>query len=177
MSQAQHIEFKLAEPKHAPLIASLVFDLTREISERTGAKQFDLDLPTLTRQCRDFLERGFYQALLAYREGEAVAVATVAETYALYAGGKIGVLQEFYVAPAYRSDGLGTRLMERVLAMGEKRGWAAYELCTPPLPEFDDTLKFYQAHGFQAVGGRKMRMSRKADGHEQAVAPESALAG
>jgi GNAT superfamily N-acetyltransferase len=163
MSAPTPIEFRLAEPKHAATVAALVFELTNEIIERTQAQDFDLELATLTRQCRDFLERGIYQAWLVYRGEQAVGVATLAETFALYAGGKIGVVQEFYVVPEYRSNGLGAGLMERVFALGAKRGWACVELCTPPLPEFEGALRFYQQHGFQAVGGRKMRVNTPND--------------
>jgi len=156
------IEFRLAEPKHAATVAALVFDLTGEISARTEAQQFELELATLTRQCRDFLERGIYQAWLVYRGEQAVGVATLSETFALYAGGKVGVVQEFYVAPQCRGEGIGARLMERVFSLGEKRGWTCVELCTPPLPEFEGALRFYQRHGFQAVGGRKMRVGFEA---------------
>ena len=31
------------------------------------------------------------------------------------------------------------------------------ELCTPPLPEFEASLRFYQKNGLAPVGGRKMR--------------------
>lgn len=155
---SETIEFRLAEPKHAATVAALVFDLTSEVSARTQARQFELELATLTRQCRDFLERGIYQAWLVYHGEQAVGVATLAETFALYAGGKVGVVQEFYVVPQHRGTGIGAGLMERVFSLGEKRGWACVELCTPPLPEFEGALRFYQRHGFQAVGGRKMRM-------------------
>jgi GNAT superfamily N-acetyltransferase len=158
MTQTHPIEFKLAEPKHAPQVAAMVFELLREMAARSGG-ECGVDLVALTRQCRDFLERGFYQALLVYHEGEPVGVATLAETYALYAGGKIGVIQEFYVLPDSRSEGLGARLMERVLAQGEKRGCTAFEVTTPPLPQFEDTLRFYLQQGFQPMGGRKMRVS------------------
>lgn len=163
MSAPLPIEFRLAEPKHAATVASLVFDLTNEIIERTQAQHFDLELATLTRQCRDFLERGIYQAWLVYRGEQAVGVATLAETFALYAGGKVGVMQEFYIAPDCRSEGIGANLMERVFSLGEKRGWTCVELCTPPLPEFEGALRFYQQQGFQAVGGRKMRVNTPAD--------------
>ncbi|WP_373888325.1 GNAT family N-acetyltransferase [Massilia sp. YMA4] len=74
-------------------------------------------------------------------DDQPAGVITVTESHALYAGGRIGIVQECYVGPAYRSHGVG----------------AALELCTPPLPRFERTLAFYQRHGLVPVGGRKMR--------------------
>lgn len=84
---------------------------------------------------------------------------TMSESYALYAGGKLGVIQEFYVAPDYRSTGIGSKLIEQVKEFAINKNWSCIELCTPPLPAFERTLAFYQSNGLIPVGGRKMRQS------------------
>jgi hypothetical protein len=89
----------------------------------------------------------------------ASVVATFTETYALYCGGKIGLIQEFYVSATQRSLGVGDRLLNQVKEHGIQHRWSYIELCTPPLPEFDKTLSFYQLNGLKPVGGRKMRVS------------------
>jgi len=88
-----------------------------------------------------------------------VAVATMNETYALYASGKIDGIQEFNVDPEHRVSGLGSKLVEQVKVHGEQQNWSCIELCTPSLPEFERTLNFYQNNGFKPVGGRKMTLS------------------
>ena len=90
-------------------------------------------------------------------EDQPVAMSTFTESYALYAGGKIGVIPEFYVDPAYRSSGVGAKLISAVKDYGRDQGWVCIELCTPPLPEFERTLAFYQNNVLMAVGGIKMR--------------------
>lgn len=75
------------------------------------------------------------------------------ETYALYAGGKIGGIQEFYVAPAHRASGVGTLLIEQVRLHGAECNWSCIELCTPPLPAFERTLRFYERNGLGLLGG------------------------
>ena len=62
-----------------------------------------------------------------------------------YAGGKIGVIHEFYVSPEYRSSGVGAQLIEQIKRHAKAQNWASIELCTPPLPAFDKTLSFYQS--------------------------------
>jgi len=101
---------------------------------------------------------------LNLRENIPVAVATITETYALYAGGKIGVIQEFYVIPEFRSYGVGAMLIEQVKLYGQERQWSCIELCTPPLPEFERTLSFYLHNGLVPVGGRKMRQNLATNG-------------
>ena len=103
------------------------------------------------------LSSGHYAAIIACSDNIPVAVSTITETYALYAGGKIGVIQEFYVVPEFRPSGIGAKLIEQVRNYGQKRDWSCLELCTPPLPVFERTLSFYQDNGLVPVGGRKMR--------------------
>ncbi|NRR34352.1 GNAT family N-acetyltransferase [Oxalobacteraceae bacterium] len=150
-------EFIIATPADAPTVARLVIELTDEICQRAEIKGFNINVEETIARTIDFIKRGFYTAILGVQEGRVIAVACIAESYALYAGGKIGIVQEFFVSPEYRSSGVGAQLIEAVNAHGREQGWACVELCTPPLPAFDNTLAFYQRNGMAAVGGRKMR--------------------
>jgi GNAT superfamily N-acetyltransferase len=150
-------EFVEAAPNDSEIIGSLVINLTREICELTNTPYFDIDLDETVQRCRHLITEGHYAAILCFSAGSPVAVATMAETYALYAGGKIGVIQEFYVVPEFRSSGVGAMLIEHVRNYGRINNWSCIELCTPPLPEFERALSFYQRNGLDPVGGRKMR--------------------
>ncbi len=152
------IHFKIATPGDADTIGTLVVELTREICLLTKAKHFDLDLTGTISRCRSLLSQGHYQAIIAFAEQKPIAVATMAETYALYAGGKMGIVPEFYVEPNYRSSGCGSQLLAQVKEYGGAQAWSCLELCTPPLPEFERTMMFYQSNGLTPVGGRKMRI-------------------
>jgi len=110
---------------------------------------------------RELLEAGHYRVLLA-RDGDHGAVlgfATLCESHALYAGGRFGIIQEFYVRPDHRSQRIGARLLEAAAGHARKNGWQRLELCTPPLPAFDRTLAFYRQNGYQVTGGRKMKLA------------------
>jgi GNAT superfamily N-acetyltransferase len=152
-----NITFRTATPQDSDAIGALVVKLTNEISERTNAQHFDIDLNSTTQRCHELISDGRYACILGFHESTPVAVATISETYALYAAGKIGVVQEFYVLPKYRSAGLGAMLIEKVQDYGKQQNWSCMELCTPPLPEFERTITFYQENGLKPVGGRKMR--------------------
>jgi GNAT superfamily N-acetyltransferase len=151
------VHCRWADAADAEQVAALVHRLLSEISDRAVVPAFGQGLPELTQTLRKMLEHGHYQALLVTNGGQLLGVATVAQSHALYAGGAIGVIQEFYVEPANRSTGLGAQMLSRIQALAARRGWHALELCTPPLPAFDRTLFFYSAHGFNPSGGRKMR--------------------
>jgi len=154
-----NIHFKEATIADCELIANIVLELTREISELTKTQHFELDLKDTIEHCRALISEGHYAAIIALCDNTPIALATLTETYALYAGGKIGVIQEFYVADNFRASGIGTRLIGQIRSYGKQHNWACIELCTPPLPEFDRTLNFYQKNGLAPVGGRKMRQN------------------
>lgn len=154
-----NIKFREATVNDSVIIGSLVVDLTAEICELTNTKHFDIDLKSTIQRCNELISDGHYAAIIGFDENKIVAVVTMSETYALYAGGKIGVIQEFYVVPEFRASGLGSMLIEQVKTYGKKHNWSCLELCTPPLPEFERTLNFYQNNGLNPVGGRKMRQA------------------
>jgi len=153
------INFRQATIQDSEIIGSFVVAITTEICERTNTKHFDIDLSTTVQRCRELLNNGHYAVIIGFKEESPIAVATLTETYALYAGGKIGVVQEFYVSPEFRSAGVGSMLVEQIQSFAKEQNYSCIELCTPPLPEFERTLNFYIKTGLIPVGGRKMRQA------------------
>jgi GNAT superfamily N-acetyltransferase len=92
----------------------LVFELTSEISEVTQTQLFDISLKSTIERCRELIREGHYAAIIGEYQNKPIAVVTMTENYALYTGGKIGVIQEFYVSPEYRSSGVGAMLIKQV---------------------------------------------------------------
>lgn len=154
-----NLAIRQAGPDDAELIARLAKALTDEISGRTGARHFNVALESTRKLCRTLMEQGKYRVLLAVDSGSErpIGFATLCESYALYAEGSFGIIQEFFIVPEFRSQQVGAQLLERVVAEAGKLGWKRLELCTPPLPEFERTLGFYTANGFEVTGGRKMK--------------------
>ena len=157
------MEFTQATPADSEIIGKLVVNLTAEICERTSTQHFDIELEDTVQRCKELLTQGHYAAIIGWSNKSPIAVSTFTETYALYAAGKIGVIQEFYVIPEFRSTGIGSLLIEKVRNYGQNNNWSCIELCTPPLPEFERALNFYQENGLTPVGGRKMRYNIKAN--------------
>lgn len=154
-----NINFRKATVHDVQVIGALVVALTNEISELTNAKHFSINLDDTIQRCRELITDGHYTVIIGEFEKKGIAIATLTETYALYVGGKIGVIQEFYITPEFRASGVGSMLIEQVKFYGQRQNWSSIELCTPPLPEFERTLNFYQKNGLIPVGGRKMRQA------------------
>jgi GNAT superfamily N-acetyltransferase len=98
---------------------------------------------------------------LLAREGvqpEPLGFLALYESFALYTEGAYGTIPEFYIRPAHRSKGIGAALMGEARRLGQSRGWRRLEVTTPPLPQFDRTMAFYQREGFSISGGRKLKL-------------------
>jgi GNAT superfamily N-acetyltransferase len=99
-----------------------------------------------------------FVALLARREdGEAAGVLTLTETFAIYAGGRYGVIDELYVAPAHRSSGVGRLLLDAAAAVGRERGWRRIDVTAPPGDKWQRTVSFYEKNGFVFTGPKLRR--------------------
>ncbi|MBL7781218.1 MAG: GNAT family N-acetyltransferase [Saprospiraceae bacterium] len=99
-----------------------------------------------------------HSTLLAMDDDEAVGVITLVETLSLYAGGYIGVINELYVMPDYRSEGVGKILLDAAKNLAEERGWVRLEVTTPG-DEYARTLRFYEREGFMLIGPRYKYLS------------------
>jgi len=153
------IYIRKATPTDAHDIASLAKALTDEIIVKTGAQHFNVDITETTELCRNLMEQGKYTVLLAVN-GESdtsIGFAALCESHALYTEGTFGIVQEFYIQPEFRSQKVGSTLLEEVAEHAKSLGWKRLELCTPPLPEFERTVNFYEENSFEVTGGRKMK--------------------
>ncbi|MDD2893721.1 MAG: GNAT family N-acetyltransferase [Halothiobacillaceae bacterium] len=139
-------------------VAVMVGELLSEIMGATGEHAFNFDLEETTNRLADFLDGGKYFVFVARAErGGTVGFLTLYESYALYAEGSFGTIAELYVRPEYRSNKVGFHLVSEAKSFGLSKGWNRLEVTTPPLPQFDKTLAFYEREGFSIAGGRKLK--------------------
>ena len=154
----QAILVEQASAGDAEAIAALIGDLLEKIMNAVGAKIFFFDAAQSALQLRRWLDLGRYAALVAREPGgRIVGVVTLSENCSLYAGGFFGIIPEFYVTPERRSLGVGAKLAAAARAYARSRGWRRLEVTTPPLPQFQRTLAFYERQGFSITGGRKCK--------------------
>ena len=55
--------------------------------------------------------------------GVAVGVLTLVESFALYAGGGYGIIDEMYVRPEYRGQDVERQLLDEAVAIATRRKW------------------------------------------------------
>lgn len=152
------IHLTKAEPVDASTIARLVGDLLQEIMAAIGTQAFTFSLVETDARMRAWLEDGSYTVLLARDGDTVVGFLTLSECRALYAEGRFGIIPELYVCPDRRSQGVGRALVAEAKRVARSKGWARLEVTTPPLPQFERTLVFYERQGFSVSGGRKMNV-------------------
>jgi GNAT superfamily N-acetyltransferase len=88
--------------------------------------------PAATLGCDSDPGSGRFLALLARDEsGIPVGVLTLSTSFAVYAGGEYGVIDEMYVAPEYRSQGIGRGLVEAAVVVARRRGWFRLDVTGP----------------------------------------------
>lgn len=149
-----------ATPEDSPSIARLVGDLLNEIMAAIGAQTFNFNLAETTDRLHDFLSGGKYFVFIARDDTHQIlGFITLYESYALYAEGAFGTIAELYVRPEYRSHGIGKRLISEATQFAQARRWKRLEVTTPPLPQYDKTLAFYEREGFVITGGRKLKLA------------------
>ena len=155
-----NILIQRATADDAQEVAVMAGELLAEIMNAIGVQAFNFDLAETTSRLKDFLDREKYFVFVA-RIGNANPVGFIAlyESYALYAEGAFATIPELYVRPEYRVNGLGHHLVSQAKSFGTSRRWTRLEVTTPPLPQFDRTLAFYEREGFAISGGRKLKVS------------------
>jgi GNAT superfamily N-acetyltransferase len=153
------IEIKRATPEQSPEIAEMVGQLLEEIMNSIGVKAFNFDWNQTRDRLGQFLLDQKYFVFVAEDAGEPVGFIALYEGYALYAEGAFGTIPELYVRPEYRSKGVGKKLTDKAKEFAATKGWTRLEVTTPPLPQFEKTLEFYEKEGFSITGGRKLKVN------------------
>lgn len=149
-----------ATASDVPEVAEMVGELLAEIMNAIGIQAFNFDLAETASRLTDFLNQEKYFVFVARSaSGNPAGFIALYESYALYAEGAFGTIPELYVRPEHRTNGLGLHLVSQAKALGSSRGWTRLEVTTPPLPQFDRTLAFYEREGFAISGGRKLKVS------------------
>jgi GNAT superfamily N-acetyltransferase len=148
-----------ATAEEAPQVAEMVGALLAEIMDAIGVQVFNFDLPATVRRLAEFIAQKKYFVFAAWDGESPVGFISLYESYALYAEGAFGTIPELYVRPAWRSAEVGLALVATAREFGRSRGWTRLEVTTPPLPQFDKTLAFYEREGFAITGGRKLKVA------------------
>lgn len=128
---------RMATVADAKLVAKLLHDFNTE---------FGTPVP-------DNLERRF-AALIAREDVVVILAGEVGFTYLTlrpspYYDGPVAMLEELYVAPSLRGNGLGSMMMERVLEETRKQGAGEIQINVDQVDA--DARRFYERHGFTNI--------------------------
>lgn len=139
-------------------VAAMVGELLLEIMNAIGIQAFNFAFAETAERLHRFLDQEKYFVFIARaRDGRALGFIALTEGHALYAEGAFGTIPELYVRPSFREQEIGLKLLSAAKSFGATRHWTRLEVTTPPLPQFDRTLAFYEREGFAISGGRKLQ--------------------
>lgn len=164
----KNIEINPIQPSDFEGLTSMVGELLNEIMDKISIKVFNFNAEETKIRAQELVSKEKYWVFTAkdFESGENVGFVSLYESYALYSEGAFGTIPELFVRPKWRSKNIGKQLLQKAIAFSQSKGWKRLEVTTPPLPQFDKTLSFYQANGFEISGGRKLKIdvNAKPDG-------------
>ncbi|WP_353829294.1 GNAT family N-acetyltransferase [Agromyces sp. SYSU T0242] len=139
MVSSEGIEVRRATVADADVTGRLLFDFNTEFESPTPSAE------AFASRFRDLLARPDVIVVLAERR-DPVGFAYLTLRPTPYGDGPLAQLEELYVRPALRDQGIGTRLL--VAALDQVRERDAIEMHIN-VDEVDvDTRRFYERHGF-----------------------------
>ena len=94
------------------------------------------------------MEQGHIRFLLAYRGCRAVGMCSVAENFSTFCCGPVAVLEDLYVEPVFRRQGIARQLTRSAQTLCRERGVGSLTVCCAPCDE-----AMYQALGFNVPLG------------------------
>lgn len=104
----------------------------------------------------NFLTKG--EIIVAVVSNKIIGFVTYIVTNAIYAKGNLGVINELYIVPDFRSKKVGKKLIDYVFLIAKKEGWKRIELDTPRPDVSEKALNFYLNEGY-VISGFRMKKS------------------
>ena len=123
----------------APVVAALLDAFNREFDTPTPGEA------VLADRLRRLLPGGDVVALLGGEPAVGLALVTLRPN--VWYEGPVGLLDELYVAPAHRSRGLGTLLLQAAEQVVRERDGEALEINVDG--DDVDARRFYERHGYR----------------------------
>jgi ribosomal protein S18 acetylase RimI-like enzyme len=140
-----------AEPRHSAIVSRLLWDFNAEFATPCP------EVPVLTRRFHELLDRRDVIVLLAGSAAEPTGFAFLTLRPTPLYEGSLAQLEELYVVPHLRDQGIGTALLTAFVDEVRRAGGEEIHI---NVDEVDvDTRRFYERHGFVNVEpGQDYRM-------------------
>ncbi len=114
-----------------------------------------LDKQRFTEVFQKNMENKYITYLLAELDGQPVGMASCHVQQLLHHAAPVGEIQEMYVNPEFRSQGVGQQLVEAIVVFARQRGSDQLEVTTNQVRM--DTHRFYEREGFQRTHYKMVR--------------------
>ena len=106
---------------------------------------------------QQWLNNGFsHWAYKVVDDGNVVAFFTLAESFSFFAHGQYGIINELWVAPESRSQGVGGQVLQLIKDLALQKGWKRIDVSAPIAEEWAGSFEFYKKYGFKSTG-KKLR--------------------
>ncbi len=133
-------------------------ELLYEIMDKIDIRAFNFNQEETQKRAEDLISKNLYFVFIAKDKNNSIGFISMYESYALYAEGSYGTIPELYVKEEYRSLKIGKLLLKKAKEFAISKNWKRLEVTTPPLPQFNKTLSFYEDNNFEISGGRKLKI-------------------
>ncbi len=141
------MDVRWARVADAPVVAQLLHDFNVEYDSHSPG------VAVLSARLEELLPAGRTTALLA--GDPAVGVALLTSRPNVWYDGPVLLLDELYVVPERRGQGIGTAIIERLVADATAQGVSLIEINVDE--EDVDTQRFYERHDFATGDGQRER--------------------
>lgn len=133
--------------------AETVFEWVLRLLVELGEEGEELGELARDQVLKVWRERRNQYHVYAAKDGDRiVGILTLSVTFAIYANGEYGVIDEMYVDPEYRSAGVGAKLVQAAADFGRLQGWARLDVTAPESERWERTRRFYEKQGFVFTG-------------------------
>lgn len=140
-------------------VAAVVAAVGELLDELGGRRPSPAELEAEVRALAE--DRGGVGTLLVAEDGgEVLGVLGASWQRAIHVPGTYATIQDLWVSPARRSDGIGAELVAALAALARERGVARIEVGLPKesFGAIRATEAFYLANGFEPLGPRMRRL-------------------
>ena len=148
------ITIELGKESDLDEVLELVEALLSELAEEPGDAEVVKKSGLKAQLFRNLSKHHLFLA----RDGhsQVVGLLTLMTSFAIYAGGEYGVINELFVKPGFRCESVGRMLVDAAKEMGRNQGWARIDVTAPADKKWRRTVQFYERAGF-VFSGPKLR--------------------
>lgn len=134
--------------------AQQVFELVFRLLHELGDEAEDLGPLQSEKVLQEWraADRRFMVMVAKDQQGAVLGFMTLSEAFALYTNGNYGIINELFVVPEYRSNGVGAALLEAAKEIGRDRSWTRIEVTAPEGEQWARSKCFYEKNGFIFAG-------------------------